>query len=64
MILGERPIIRSDGTLVRDYFYVRDAVEAYLLLAEQLPEQSAGEAYTFGNDSPMSVVEVVREILT
>src|SRR6185503_18761807 len=31
---GERPVVRSDGTYVRDYFYVRDAVDAYLTLAE------------------------------
>ena len=35
-LLGERPIVRSDGKLIRDYFYVEDAVEAYLHLAEHL----------------------------
>ena len=38
----ERPIIRSDGKFVRDYVYVKDAVQAYLLLAEKLPEGLAG----------------------
>ncbi len=62
---GDRPIIRSDGTFVRDYFYVRDAVAAYLRAAEQLEQlQLAGEAFNFGNETPWSVVEVVDQILT
>lgn len=59
---GEAPVIRSDGTPVRDYFYVRDAVEAYLQLAERLPE-FAGEAFNFGNETPVSVLDLVRRIL-
>jgi CDP-glucose 4,6-dehydratase len=61
---GESPIIRSDGTFVRDYFYVRDAVEAYLTLAERLPEPDlVGEAFNFGTESPMSVLELVDTLL-
>jgi CDP-glucose 4,6-dehydratase len=62
---GERPIIRSDGTFIRDYFYVRDAVAAYLRAAEQLEKlHLGGEAFNFGNETPVSVVEVVDELLT
>ncbi len=61
---GERPIIRSDGKFVRDYFYVNDAVSAYLQLAERLPsEEFSGEAFNFGTETPMSVVEVVEMVL-
>lgn len=61
---GEPPVIRSDGQFVRDYFYVRDAVGAYLLLAESLPRQELlGEAFNFGNERPLAVVEMVRLIL-
>ena len=61
---GDRPIIRSDGTFVRDYFYVRDAVAAYMRAAEQLEDlQLAGEAFNFGNETPLSVVEIVEQIL-
>ena len=60
----EPPIIRSDGTFVRDYFYVRDAVDAYLRLAEELPhERFVGQAFNFGTESPMSVLDLVRQIL-
>lgn len=63
-LFDEAPIIRSDGTFVRDYFYVRDAVEAYLQLAERLPdEQFVGQAFNFGTETPMSVIDLVRHIL-
>jgi len=61
---GESPIIRSDGTFVRDYFYVRDAVDAYLALAERLPEPGlTGEAFNFGTETPLSVLEAVDALL-
>ena len=63
-LLGERPIVRSDGTFVRDYFYVRDAVDAYLLLAERMDDPSLhGEAFNFGTETPLSVLELVELIL-
>ncbi len=58
------PIIRSDGKFVRDYFYVKDAVHAYLRLAEIIPGNSfAGQAFNFGNERPVSVLVVVSKIL-
>jgi CDP-glucose 4,6-dehydratase len=61
---GERPVVRSDGKFVRDYFYVEDAVAAYLELAEQMEaKQLAGEAVNFGTEQPMTVLEVVERIL-
>lgn len=64
VLLGEAPIIRSDGTFVRDYFYVRDAVNAYLALAERLPdERFTGQAFNFGTETPVSVVQLVDQLL-
>lgn len=64
LLRGERPVIRSDGTLVRDYFYVRDAALAYVLLAEQMRETGlAGEAFNFSNEAQLSVTELVERIL-
>ena len=61
---GESPVIRSDGSFVRDYFYVRDAVDAYLLLAERMPgEAFSGEAFNFGTETPLSVLEMAARIL-
>lgn len=64
LIRGEQPVIRSDGTLVRDYLYVDDVVEAYLLLGEALSNASdtAGEAFNFSDETPLSVLEVYEAI--
>ena len=60
---GERPVVRSDGSDVRDYFYVKDASRAYLRLGERLGDpQVVGEAFNFSNESPMSVLDLVAII--
>lgn len=60
LLRGERPVIRSDGGYVRDYFYVKDAARAYLRLAEALDDPRArGEAFNFGTESPTTVLELV-----
>jgi len=60
----QRPVIRSDGTFVRDYFYVNDCVQAYLLLAERMRADTAihGEAFNFSNELQISVLELVQKI--
>jgi CDP-glucose 4,6-dehydratase len=60
----EPPVIRSDGSFGRDYFYVRDAVSAYVTLAEQMVDgRLAGEAFNFGNERTLAAAEVVHAIL-
>jgi CDP-glucose 4,6-dehydratase len=61
----ERPIIRSDGLYVRDYFYVEDGAEAYMLLAERLGADKglAGAAFNFSNEAQVKVLELVGKIL-
>lgn len=61
---NERPIIRSDGKYIRDYFYIKDAVKSLLLLAEKMDEENIiGEAFNFSNETRLTVLEVVQEIL-
>lgn len=63
-LAGERPVIRSDGTWLRDYFYVEDAAEAYVALAEQMTERKlSGEAFNFSYDKPYTVLEITRRTL-
>jgi len=63
LIDGQRPVIRSDGSPRRDYIYIQDAVEAYALLAEHLLEERGfGEAYNFSNETPVTVLDIVRLI--
>ncbi|MEO6709112.1 MAG: GDP-mannose 4,6-dehydratase [Planctomycetota bacterium] len=63
LLAGQRPIVRSDGSFVRDYFYVRDAVAAYLDLAGAMDdERFHGQAFNFGTETPLSVLELVELI--
>jgi len=65
VLRGQRPIIRSDGGFVRDYFYVEDGAAAYTFTAEHLAENRdlAGQAFNFSNEQPMSVLDIVGLIL-
>jgi CDP-glucose 4,6-dehydratase len=62
---AERPIIRSDGNYVRDYFYVEDGAVAYMTLAEALAKRPelGGQAFNFSNELQISVLDLVRRIL-
>jgi CDP-glucose 4,6-dehydratase len=65
--LRGRPfVIRSDGKFCRDFLYVKDAVEAYLCLAEALAANRAfaGEAFNFGLEQRTEILGLVRKILT
>jgi CDP-glucose 4,6-dehydratase len=65
VLRGKRPVIRSDGQFVRDYFYVEDGAAAYTLSAERLAADRslAGEAFNFSNEQPINVIEVTNLIL-
>ncbi len=65
VLRGQRPVIRSDGQLVRDYFFVEDCAAAYMLLAEKLAEDHglSGEAFNFSAEQPLTVLEMVDTIL-
>ncbi|MBI4149109.1 GDP-mannose 4,6-dehydratase [Candidatus Woesearchaeota archaeon] len=63
IVLNQRPIIRSDGTYIRDYFYVKDAALANMLVAEQLQQKSLhGHAFNFSIANKLSVIELVNLI--
>lgn len=59
LLLDQRPVIRSDGKLVRDYIYVGDAVSAYLALADT---ESPHLAYNFSDSDPKPVLELYEAI--
>lgn len=59
LLNGERPIIRSDGTPVRDFIFTEDIVGGYLLLAENI-DSARGEAYNFGSGEPVSMLDLVN----
>jgi CDP-glucose 4,6-dehydratase len=65
VLRGQRPVIRSDGQFVRDYFYVEDGAAVYMLLAEQLADhpEYRGEAFNFSYGNPYTVLELAHRIL-
>lgn len=62
--LSNKPIlIRSDGNFTRDYIYVEDIVNGYILLAQNIKElRLSGEAFNFSCDKPIPVIELVKKI--
>ncbi len=64
MLNEEAPVIRSDGSPIRDYVYVKDVVSAYLLLAEHMDGPDIhGRAFNLGTGEPLSVLELTKMIL-
>lgn len=63
ILANEDVVIRSDGSLVREYFYVKDAVSAYMTLAENMHRKEVlGEAFNFSSGEKMTVLEVAKKI--
>jgi CDP-glucose 4,6-dehydratase len=65
VLRGQRPVIRSDGKFVRDYFYVEDGANAYMVLAEAMASRPElkGEAFNFSNEIQLTVLDLVRTLL-
>ena len=64
LLENKQPLIRSDGTPERDYMYIKDAVSAYLTLAENLSRKEVmGEAFNFGTGKPISVLDLYKKII-
>lgn len=63
LLEGRRPVLRSDGTFIRDYVYVKDVARAYLRMAERMDRPDVrGEAFNFSGEKPTSVLELVGVI--
>lgn len=61
LLKNETLELRSDGKAIRDYLYVKDVVEGYLMLAEKIDE-TKGEAFNFGSNDTLSVIGLIEEI--
>jgi CDP-glucose 4,6-dehydratase len=62
ILRGEAPVIRSDGTFIRDYLYVKDAARAYVVVASSVLDGIHGDAYNFSNEVQISALDMVRNI--
>tara|TARA_Y100000310_G_scaffold262419_1_gene272079 strand:- start:3741 stop:4715 length:975 start_codon:yes stop_codon:yes gene_type:complete len=64
LVKDEQPIIRSDGNPERDYLYIKDSVNAYLILAENLHRKEVvGQAFNFGTGKPISVLDLYKKMI-
>jgi len=65
VLRSQRPVIRSDGNYVRDYFYAEDGAAVNMVVAEQLAKNSdlRGEAFNFSNEIQVTVLELVKRLL-
>lgn len=61
VLSGETFVVRSNGKLVRDYLYVKDVVNGYMMLLEHI-ETLAGEAFNFGSQYNVSVVSLLHDM--
>ena len=62
VLKNESPIIRSDGTPLREFIFVDDVVSAYLTLAENI-SRAKGEAFNIGSDRPVQILELTNRII-
>lgn len=64
LLAGRRPVVRSDGTYLRDYLYVEDAAAAYIRTAEALMASPdvLGRAYNFSAERPLTVLAMIDQI--
>ena len=62
VLSDESPIIRSDGTPIREFVYVDDVVNGYLRLAEEI-EKTKGQAFNFGTNEPINMLGLVNKLI-
>ena len=62
VLKNENPIIRSDGTPIREFIHVEDVAKGYLLLAEMIDE-TKGHAFNFGSNEPLQMLDLVNKIV-
>jgi CDP-glucose 4,6-dehydratase len=63
-LAGLAPVLRSDGSFLRDYIYLEDVVDAYLALADGAARDGVrGEAFNFSCQQPLSVLEITSAVL-
>jgi len=61
IVKSEELGVRSDGKYVRDYLYVKDVVNGYLLLVSNI-DKIRGEVFNFGSSETLSVINLIKLI--
>lgn len=64
VINNENPVIRSDGSPIRQYAYIKDIIDGYKLLASKMKNKNIlGHAFNFGSSGPISVLDLIKLII-
>lgn len=64
VLSNQQPVLRSDGSFIRDFFYVEDAAIGVVKLVEVMSKKPImGEAFNFSNEKPVAVIDMVNIIL-
>lgn len=65
IINGERPIIRTNGSLLRSYLYIEDFITAMILIAEKgIINNDSNNIYDFDELELYSTLEIVEKIIS
>jgi nucleoside-diphosphate-sugar epimerase len=64
LLKGEPPVLRSDGSAIRDFLYIEEAANAHLMLAKAVSGNHAlrGETFNFSHEVSISVREMIDRI--
>ncbi len=66
LINNKRPILRSNGKFLRDYLYIDDVINGYILIGKKMNLKNnniKGLAINFGSGKPITVINLVKKIL-
>lgn len=63
ILMGEKPEIWDIGS-VRDFLYIDDAIDAYLILAQKkFAESKRDRVFNFGTGKPIKIYELIMKII-
>lgn len=60
VITKKKLLIRSDGTYIRDYLYVKDVVDGYVFLLKNI-NKVKGEAFNFSSSDTLPVLDLIKK---
>lgn len=65
LINNKKPILRSNGKFLRDYLYIDDVINGYILIGKTMSSNNKinGLAINFGSGKPITVINLVKKVL-
>jgi Nucleoside-diphosphate-sugar epimerases len=64
LINNKKPVLRSNGKFLRDYLFIDDVVQGYIMLGKKMQNNKINSlAINFGSGKPITVLNLVKKIL-